>query len=92
MSLSENAYGIVTAISTTPAGSLVALRQKTPLSSAHEAIIQAFLPASIHPPEREFAKPGDKVFLLGELDIIPGHLLPDGNDLAMLRVEMCLHA
>lgn len=92
MSLSENAYGIVTAVSTTPSGSLVALRQKNPVSSAHEAIIQAFLPASIHPPEGEFAKPGDRVFLMGELDIIPGCLLPDGNDLAMLRVEMCLHA
>jgi len=30
--------------------------------------------------------------VLRELDIVSGELLPQGNDLALLRVEVCLRA
>ncbi|WP_234450708.1 MULTISPECIES: hypothetical protein [unclassified Paracoccus (in: a-proteobacteria)] len=92
MSLYENAYGTVTAVSTTRAGSLVNVRLRSTDKALEGTTIQAFVPKSLNPPEGARSRPGDRAFLMGELDIVSGELLPQGNDLALLRVEVCLRA
>lgn len=92
MSLYENAYGTITAVVTTDAGSLVDLRLRSADKTLEGTTIQAFLPARLQSRNGMRTRPGDRVFLMGELDIISGEHLPQGNDLALLRVHTCLLA